>query len=134
MPTLPFNEVYWALIVLAVLLGKHFLADFPFQNKYMLRKTHVNGWIAPSIAHALMHGFFTAAALFYFIGMRAFIVGLVDAAVHLLIDLIPARVFRHHVFQKPFWVVLGADQLAHQLWYVAIVAFIVHNQYWVVWG
>lgn len=109
------------LFMLFSLQVKHFLADFPLQSKYMLRKTAKKGWFKPLLAHAGVHGGLTWLVLMPLVGFSgAIIYGAADTVVHFCIDFWKARFTTHHPFQKQFWNAFGLDQLAHQLTYIAI--------------
>lgn len=42
---------------------KHFIADFPLQNEYMLGKFKLEGWVKPLAAHCAVHAIMTFGIL-----------------------------------------------------------------------
>lgn len=79
----------WVLLVVYQI--KHFVADYPLQGPYMLRKfLPTPHWIVPLMAHAGVHGLMT-----YFIALPlkpgiAHWLALFDFAAHLSIDRVKA--------------------------------------------
>lgn len=47
------------MILLVIFQLKHFVADYPLQNQYMLGKFKREGWILPLTAHSAVHAAFT---------------------------------------------------------------------------
>ena len=79
----------WILLVIYQL--KHFLADFPFQNKYMLGKFKGgNEWILPLLAHASVHGAMTYLIALMVKPSIAIWLALFDLVVHFVADRIKA--------------------------------------------
>lgn len=115
------------LWLMAVLLVKHFVADFPLQTPYMLQKGKREGWAVPLLAHCTVHGAMTLALLMI-VGAGlplALSCAVAEAAAHFGIDRLKAHPDlggRWNPSQPQFWWALGADQLAHGLCYVAICA------------
>lgn len=111
--------------VVFFLLVKHFVADFPLQTKFMLRKGNQKDWELPLLSHAGVHAgltylvlaafaLFTEASLY-----AAVLIAVLDGWSHFLIDYVKAQHFRTpNQFSKRFWNFLGADQLAHQTCYL----------------
>ena len=79
---------------------KHFLADFPLQNEYMLGKFKDKGWIMPLAAHAGVHAGFT-----FFIAMGY---------------LAQKDIFHHGYYEQPELLVTIASTIC------AMFDFIVH--------
>ena len=81
----------WKLLILYQI--KHFLCDYPLQGQYMLGKfKKFPDFILPLFSHALVHGMAT-----YYIALEvthkpnsAFLLGLLDLAVHFTVDRIKA--------------------------------------------
>jgi hypothetical protein len=109
--------------LLAVYQVKHFLADYPLQRPYMLRKLNADGWVLPLMAHAGVHGAFTfAVSLFFVPAGLALALALADAHAHFLIDRLKANASRGLSPAQPaFWCWLGADQMAHHLTHYSII-------------
>lgn len=109
------------LLALALLMFKHFLADYPLQTKFQMRKTAKKLWLWPLLQHCIFHGVLTFAVLFPLISFwQAALLGLCDFAAHFCIDLWKARSKQHHAFKKEFWTKFGADQLFHNWTYIFI--------------
>jgi len=118
------------LLMMVLLIIKHYLADFPLQTKYMNKKTNAKNWVGPLLAHSGLHASLTMLVFLPFIwlpGALFFAIG--DLIVHTVVDYWRARHARHlNQFQKAFWNVLGLDQMLHHLTYVA-AAFIAYKFY-----
>lgn len=128
--SLSFASPYLALLVLLVLLlFKHFLADFPLQTQYMLKKTQAEDWVGPLTLHAAVHGSLTTLVTMPFIGWHAFGMGLLDFLAHVLIDYWKAHLTHYNITQKGFWVTLGVDQMLHNFTYVAIAFLSIHPSF-----
>lgn len=112
-------------IILALLLIKHFLCDYPLQSPWMLRKSAEKGWLAPLSAHAYAHAFGTYI-VFLIVGgfadptFAVWMMGL-DFLAHWLIDFWKARLTRPEFGSRAFWNYLGLDQLLHNLTYLAMI-------------
>ena len=113
---------------------KHFLADYPFQTEYMLRKSSpIYGWKIPLATHCLVHAGLTYAVLLSVVSLGMFhitwgaILGLVllEFILHFIIDAWKARLCTSKPTETAFWVALGTDQLFHYLTYALIVALII---------
>ncbi len=123
----------WFLIaMLAWLQLKHFAADYVLQPAWMiagkgdLRKP--GGYV-----HAAIHALATLPILWLsaldLIALAALFTG--EFLVHFLIDHLKAVHSRHHphsTHTRSFWVLHGADQLAHHLTYSAILAVVIWRQ------
>lgn len=132
------------LILMAGLLIKHFICDFPLQNianNWIINsKGHPDFrvWYWPLAIHSMIHGFFSVlilSILFKVFSSVDFpmyeivLVGLLETGAHLVIDRIKAHPKlggRFRPDQIYFWWALGLDQLAHMLTYVLMVAYLVN--------
>lgn len=116
----------WTLLIIYQL--KHFLADYLFQNKYMLGKARA-GWdfMAPLLAHVSVHGLFTFFIALYVSGALSTAVGLglLDLVIHFAMDRVkagPRYLGRFKdMFKSPFWWSLGFDQMIHHLTHIFII-------------
>ena len=137
-------EKLFALLVLFQI--KHFLADFPLQNEYMLGKFK-NGreFILPLVAHCGVHAVFTFGIALTFTSAVSFsiVLALFDFAVHFTMDRLKAgkkylgrfkpltaqeypeatAVQKKH--NKFFWWSIGFDQMVHHLTHYVIIALII---------
>ena len=80
------------LTLCVVFQFKHFIADYPLQNAYMLGKFKRKGWMLPLLAHSSVHGVFTFA-ITYGITLNAVLalwLSLFDILVHGCMDRIKA--------------------------------------------
>lgn len=81
------------IICLCVIMQfKHFIADYPLQNAYMLGKFKKNGWVLPLLAHCGVHFAFTLVIAW--VASNSFNVGLIlaflDLSIHFIMDRIKA--------------------------------------------
>lgn len=112
---------------------KHFLADYPLQTKYMLRKSMLVGWKLPLTVHSLVHAGFTYIILITAVAIGAFQISLLtilslillEFVLHFAIDWWKAQKCRYSASETKFWVALGADQLFHYLTYALIIALVI---------
>ena len=119
------REIFLLLLLFQV---KHFLCDFPFQTPYMLGKFKGGtDWIVPLSAHAGVHFLGTTAIAAFYCGWSAIALGVLDFAVHFVVDRIkasPSLGGRWKPDNRYFWWALGADQMAHHLTHYLIIALI----------
>lgn len=133
-------------ILLVVYQIKHFVADYPLQGKFMLRKfLPTPEWILPLLAHASVHAVFTYLIALAVRPRLALWLALFDASTHFVVDRIKASPDLGGRF-KPltkqtysaatpeqlksnvyFWWALGADQMAHHLTHYVIIYFLVRS-------
>lgn len=113
-----------ALWLMAALLVKHFLLDFPLQTKTMLAEKgkylEMGG-----IHHAFAHGLGTATVFMLF-GMSpvAGTLAVIDILIHYHVDYFKMMINRKTGLKPDnarFWHLLGLDQLAHHMTYVLLV-------------
>lgn len=137
------------VILLALLLVKHFVFDFYWQPQWMLQsKGHLGAW--GGIAHSGAHALATMAILLVFnilsmdvllfpLEAYAFdaqtiaIVALIEFAVHYWTDFFKMNINTKKGWgpttHNQFWQLTGLDQLIHQLTYVWIVWFIAADRW-----
>lgn len=124
----------YILTLLIVFQLKHFLADYPLQNKYMLGKFKpYPEFIKPLLAHASCHAVFT-----YCITLvatkdlkAALMLSLIDLVLHFLFDRLkasPNLLGRFKPDQSRFWYALGFDQMLHHLTHYGFIYYIVTNR------
>lgn len=117
------------LIIIALLLFKHFICDFIMQTHYQL--AHKNVYAHPGgLLHAILHGIGTfIVMLLYYSLETTFICACLDAVIHYHIDWAKAKLNNALKFkingktERGFWALYGLDQLLHQLTYVGLVFF-----------
>lgn len=103
---------------------KHFLVDWVLQTDYQIE--HKGQYMHPGgLIHSLQHGALTAVALVA-VGaagpLQCLAAGALDMVIHYHVDWGKQNLSRGLTpADKRFWVLMGADQLAHQLTYLLIV-------------
>jgi hypothetical protein len=106
-----------AFWLLAALTLKHFIVDFLLQTRWMAAgKEAPQGWAFPLACHAGLHGLATTLIALV-VEPAAWWLGLVDMAVHAVIDFGKARANQHFRLQPDqtvFWWLFGFDQFLHQ--------------------
>jgi hypothetical protein len=114
-----------ALVVMAVLLVKHCLFDFVLQTRFQLANKHVYGHQA-GLLHAAAHALGTTPIFLIMaptpLAAAAILGG--EFASHYHIDWAKAALLRRAAWSSAdrwYWALFGADQLTHQLIYLAMV-------------
>lgn len=113
-------------ILLVVFQIKHFIADFPLQFPYMLRKLSP-GWefVFPLSLHCSVHALITLL-ICLLVAPALWWLALADFVIHFIMDRIksgPKYLGRFNdVHRAPFWIALGFDQMVHHL-----------THYWIIW-
>lgn len=119
------SDITYIFALLVLFQIKHFVADFPLQREYMLRKT-LSGWdfVLPLAVHCLVHAVLTLVIVLYF-RPELWWLAFFDFSCHFLMDRFksgPKYLGRYHDKSKPgFWNALGFDQMIHHLTHFAIV-------------
>lgn len=116
------KTLFTLLIVFHV---KHYLADFPLQTKYMLRKVRVGTeWIIPLTVHCLVHAVFTFFICLYYRPELWWLLA-VDFLSHFLMDRIKASPNLLGRFNDSksvaYWSCFGFDQMVHHLAHLFII-------------
>jgi hypothetical protein len=115
--------------IVTYLLGKHFLADFCLQASYQVRNKGRYGHIG-GIIHSGIHALLTVPLLFFLLGDAYRSMAVIAAAefvIHYHIDYFKEGITRRAAVGPEdhlFWVLLGFDQLAHHLTYIAMTALL----------
>lgn len=114
----------WAVALFVI---KHLLADFLLQTSWMAKgKERDSGWVAPLLAHILVHAAGTLLIALLLAPTLAWL-ALVDLIVHGLIDrtktLVQGR-YRFKVEQAAFWWLFGIDQTLHHLTHLLFAIWI----------
>lgn len=113
------------LVILAALLGKHFICDFPLQRRYQYSNKGKYGHPG-GLLHAAIHAAGTVLVFVFFAPLAiALKLALLDAVIHYHIDWGKNRCNKCFNFSASsgdgFWITLGLDQFAHQMTYVLLV-------------
>ena len=116
------------IILLIIFQIKHFLADYPLQNTYMLGKFKDGwGWVLPLVAHCGVHAWVTLGIVF-FVNPSLWWLSLVDFSLHFTMDRIKAwklLLGRFKPEQPYFWWSLGFDQMFHHITHYLIIYILV---------
>lgn len=119
------SQLNWCLFLIAVFQIKHFIADFPLQKEYMLRK-FLPGWefVLPLATHCAVHAVMTLGIVLA-IRPSLWWLAVADFVVHFIMDRIksgPHYLGRFDDKNRPgFWNALGFDQMVHHLTSLYIV-------------
>lgn len=126
--TMTTEHVHLFIGLLIVFHVKHFLADFVFQNVWMLQKSRP-GWdfVAPLALHCFVHAG-TTLAIVLWVMPGAWWLAVFDFVTHFIMDRIkagPAYLGRFDdVRSKAFWSSFGFDQMVHHLTHLYIAWYI----------
>jgi hypothetical protein len=117
------------VLILVLLLTKHFIVDFPLQNEFQYKNKGI--WMHPGgLLHSSLHGLFTLGILSFFVSpLVAIGLGLFDSVVHYLIDFIKVNINNKFsltpINSEKFWWLLGIDQWLHQMTYLVIILILI---------
>lgn len=127
------SETEHIFILLILFQIKQFVADFPLQQEFMLKK-RLPDWnfFIPLLLHSLVHGIFTLFIVLVF-APHLWWLSLVDLLIHFSIDRLksgPRYLGRFNdKTTSVFWNIFGLDQMLHHLTHIAIVAIIIHTEF-----
>lgn len=111
------------LILMTLLVIKHFVADFVLQtNQMVLEKGHYGA--QGGVNHASIHAFLTLLVLFFTVPVSSIILvlALVDGIIHYHIDWAKMNISQGLTPKdSKFWLWLGVDQMLHYLTYIGII-------------
>lgn len=120
------------MIILAFVLFqlKHFVIDFVLQTPYQFQNKGTYGHPG-GLLHAFLHGVGTAAviaAVVHPINLTLLaMVFVADLLIHYHVDWAKVNINKAKGYgpntHNQFWILLGIDQLAHQLTYALIIYF-----------
>lgn len=114
-----------ALILIALLLFKHFLIDFVAQTDQMVREKGTYG-ADGGLVHAGQHALVTFWIILIFAPHLAVPLALLDGLLHYHIDWAKMNLAKGLTpADHKYWAWIGIDQLLHQLTYVGIVYVII---------
>lgn len=119
------KQLETVFILLIIYQIKHFVADFPLQREYMLKKTSANmDFIVPLGTHCLVHGLGTLLICLVF-APQLYWLSVVDFVCHFIIDRVksaPQYLGRFNDMTKAgFWNTLGLDQMLHHLTHIYLI-------------
>ena len=117
---LKMNEIY----LLMNLMVAHTIADYCMQDAQMIKDKKTYGWNT-AVWHSGTHALFTFIILTFFVSSWAAIfLALGNGLVHYHIDWFKAQIeekYRQAKDGQQFWMLHGADQLAHFFTLIVIV-------------
>lgn len=126
------------LILMALLLFKHWLADFPWQSQWMVRNKADWTNRPALLTHCFVHALCSFAVLLPWFAcyspawwskpMSMWGLCAIEGAVHFAVDALkchPKLGARWPLPHPRFWTMLGLDQLAHHLTYIAMAWLII---------
>ena len=113
------------ILIILLLLIKHYVVDFLLQTDEMVKGKGVYG-NPKGILHSLQHAIGTLLIAFFFLAHPSMwlILPLIDFVTHYHIDWIKMNYGNRDITTHEFWSHLGLDQLAHQIVYVYMVTII----------
>lgn len=113
--------------LLFLLITKHFIVDFPLQNRFQYANKGKYGH-SGGLLHAALHGIGTYLCFMISYPEVAYLFAIIDAVVHYHIDWTKMNLNRKlglgPTTHEQFWWLLGADQYLHMLTYIAFIRFI----------
>jgi hypothetical protein len=127
------NDIQWLFLLLIFFQSKQFLADYVFQNEYMLQKDRP-GWnfLLPLTIHCLVHGGATLAICLWW-NPSLWWLAIIDFVAHFIMDRIkagPKYLGRFHdIRTKAFWLTFGFDQMFHHLTHLFIAYVLVGQRF-----
>lgn len=118
-------------VLLVVYQLKHFIADYPLQFPYMLKKFSPNWeFVFPLSLHCAVHALFTLLICLYF-APSVWWLAIVDFSVHFFMDRIksgPRYLGRFNdVTSSSYWIAFGLDQMVHHMTHLYIIWVILHH-------
>jgi hypothetical protein len=122
------NSVFVLFVVFQL---KHFVADFPLQNRYMLQKQRSDwSFLGPLALHCAIHAVLTLAIVLV-VQPRLWWLSICDFIIHFMMDRIkagPRYLGRYSDITKTsFWAALGLDQMVHHLTHLWIIWMLVFS-------
>ncbi len=127
------KDLILVFTLLCIYQIKHYIADFPLQREYMLRKTRANwDFLLPLSTHCFVHAVGTLIITLIY-APQFWWLSLVDFTTHFFIDRIksgPRYFGRFNDLSKAsFWNILGFDQMVHHLTHIYFVYLIVSSSH-----
>jgi len=132
MTTVTLSTVVWLLLTFQL---KHYMADYPLQNRYMLGKfDEYPNFIPPLLAHSGVNAVLTLTiVMFYTTHIKlALLCAFMDLVIHFTVDRVKASkkmLGRYHPEQPQFWWTLGLDQMCHHLTHYMIIIMMLNPMF-----
>lgn len=115
------------LILVSLLFAKHFIVDFPLQNKFQWSNKGTYGHVG-GIMHSSLHGLSTALCFWWYAPIACIWLGVIDMVIHYHIDWakmnLNAKMKWGPNTHEQFWWLLGLDQYLHAITYIGLVALV----------
>ena len=116
------TQVDLFIVLLITYQVKHFLADYPLQTSWMLRKENPGwGFLIPLSFHAGVHAALTLTIALV-VRPSLWWLALIDFVVHAVMDRLKASRSYLGRFRDPrthaYWNALGLDQMVHHLTHI----------------
>lgn len=116
-----------SLFLITLLFTKHFIVDFPLQNKFQWSNKGTYGH-AGGVLHASLHGLATMLCFWWYAPLACVWLGLFDAVAHYHIDWAKMNLNKRLGYgpttHEQFWWLLGLDQYLHAVTYVGLVCLV----------
>lgn len=115
------------ILLITLLVIKHFVCDFVLQTGYMIKEKGTYGALG-GIEHALFHAVGTLLVLVVMmphqVMLCVFCAGL-DGIMHYHIDWVKCYLSQDYSQSQPqYWWLFGADQMLHYLTYIIILLLV----------
>ena len=112
------------LILVLLLFTKHFIVDFPLQNRFQW--SNKGTYLHPGgILHSGLHGLGTYFCFVWFAPLAAIYLSIIDFVLHYHIDWTKMNLNSKMGWgpntHEQFWWLLGLDQFLHALTYIGLV-------------
>ena len=115
------------LILISLLFLKHFIVDFPLQNKFQWSNKGTYGHLG-GVTHATLHAGATLMCFAWYAPIAAYFLALIDGLIHYHIDWakmkLNAKMGWKPDTHEQFWWLLGLDQFLHAATYIGLVALV----------
>ena len=116
-----------AILILTLLLTKHFVCDFLLQTSYQFAHKGQYGHFG-GLLHAGIHSAGTFVVFYFFTSLEwALIFALFDGLVHYHVDWTKCYLNKRFNLSplkgNGYWPLFGLDQFLHQLTYIGLVVF-----------
>jgi hypothetical protein len=138
MISLSFAVLQKTFLLLVIYQIKHFVADYPLQTPYMLKKFSP-GWdfIVPLSAHCLVHAVVTFLVCMWW-SPDLWWLSIVDFVAHFLMDRVksgPRYLGRYNNSSSShYWIAFGFDQMFHHLTHLYIVWVLITHRTLITFG
>jgi hypothetical protein len=127
------SVIDFIFILLVVFQIKHFVADYPLQRPYMLRKFSP-GWdfVVPLTVHCGVHALMTLI-ICLLVAPALWWLAILDFVVHFTMDRIKSGPRYLGRFKDPnttsYWTSFGLDQMVHHLTHIYIIWVITQHNF-----